>query len=102
MLSKYREVTGTLKDRHKYLSFGKDDFIGLRFFRVLRMEAKGNSEEMTGELSLYTHLTVAEVLGSYDCQKYLVREVFRITRYSKLPLFTLHVHVLLRHVRDAE
>ena len=71
------------------MSFGKDNFTGLHFFDAIRIEAKSDSEETTGELSLYTHLTVSEVLGSYDYQKYLVYEAFRIIRYSKLPWFTL-------------
>ena len=71
------------------MSFGKDNYIGLHFFDAIRIEAKSDSEETTGELSLYTHLTVSEVLGSYDYQKCLVYEAFRITRYSKLPWFTL-------------
>ena len=50
---------------HKDLntSFGKDNFIGLHFFDA---KAKSDSEETTGELSLYTHLTVSE---AYDYQK---------------------------------
>ena len=56
------EVTYTLKDIHEHMSFGKDNYIGLRFFDVLCIEAKSDSEETTGELSLYTHLTVSEVL----------------------------------------
>ena len=79
------EVTGTLKERFEHMSFGKDNFIGLRFFDAIHIETKSDSEEMTGELSLYIHLTVSEVLGSYDYQKCLVYEAFRITRYSKLP-----------------
>ena len=61
------------------MSFGEDNFIGLCFFDALHIEAKSNCEEMTGELSLYPHLTVAEVLGSYDYQKCLVYEAFQIT-----------------------
>ena len=40
------EVTGTLKDIHKDLnmSFGKDNFIGLRFFDAIHIEAKSDSE----------------------------------------------------------
>ena len=68
------------------MSFGKDNFIGLHFFDAIRIEAKSDSEETTGELSLYTHLTVSEV---YDYQKCLVYEAFRIIRYSKVPWFTL-------------
>ena len=71
------EVTGTLKGIH--VSFCKDNFIGLRFFDALHIEAKSDCEETTGELSLYPHLTVAEILGSYDYQKCLVYEAFRIT-----------------------
>ena len=70
------------------MSFGKDNFIGLHFFDAIRIKAKSDSEETTGELSLYTHLTVSEVLGWYDYQKCLVYEAFR---YSKLPWFTLPV-----------
>ena len=65
------------------MSFGKDNFIGLRFFDAIRIEAKSDSEETTGELSLYTHLNVSE---AYDYQKCLVYEAFR---YSKVPWFTL-------------
>ena len=65
------------------MSVGKDNFIGLRFFDAIRIEAKSDSEETTGDLSLhvYTHLTVSEVLGSYDYQMYLVYEAF----HSELP-----------------
>ena len=55
------------------MSFGKDNFIGLDFFDAIRIEAKSDSEETTGELSLYTHLTVSE---TYDYQKCLVYEAF--------------------------
>ena len=34
------------------MSFGKDIFIGLHFFDAIRIEAKSDSEETTGELSL--------------------------------------------------
>ena len=57
-----------MKDIHhrfEHMSFGKDNFIGLRFFDAIRIEAKSDSGETTGDLSLYTHLTVSEVLGSY-------------------------------------
>ena len=60
--------------------------IGLHFFDAIHIEAKSASEETTGELSLYTHLTVSE---AYDYQKCLVYEAFRIIRYSKVPWFTL-------------
>ena len=85
------EVTDTLKDIRKDLNtchLAKTIIIGLHFFDAIRIEAKSDSEEMTGELNLYTHLTV---LGSYDYQKCLVYEAFRITRYSKLPWFTLRM-----------
>ena len=59
------------------MSFGKDNFIGLHFFDAIHIEAKSDSEETTGDLSLYTHLTVtSEVLGLYDYQKCLVYEAF--------------------------
>ena len=66
------------------MSFGKDNFIGLHFFDAIHIEAKSDSEETTGELSLYTHLTVSEV---YDYQKCLVYEAFQIfqsTIYIKM------------------
>ena len=51
------EVTGTLKD----IAFGKDNFIGLHFSDAIHIEAKSDSEEMTGELKAYIHTSISEV-----------------------------------------
>ena len=58
------------------MSFGKDNFIGLRFFDAIRIEAKIDSEEMTGDLGLYTHLPVSEVL--------IIRSAL-FTKHSNIP-----------------
>ena len=56
----------------------------------IRIEAKSDSEETTGELSLYrpTHLTVSEVLGSYDYQKCLGIPNYPVTLHVRMR--TLH------------
>ena len=67
----------TQRFEHMSLMIWKRQFIGLRFFdAALHVEAKGVSEETTGELSQYTYLPVTRVLGSCDCQKCLVHEAF--------------------------